>query len=111
MSLYVKMNKSQKAKEIIDYLQSSGKKPDSFSNAFPYIHHFHNKKSGDSSLEGFYSHCSLHELEGVTNLNVLKRLEIIKTKTELFLKDNPEQKISSIKYQRFAKEAVSEVPF
>ena len=105
------MNKSKHTIEIIDYLVSVGKKSDSFTDAFPYIHHFHHSGSGDASLDGFYSHCNNHELEGKTNINVLKRLEIIKVQVNLYLDENPGHKISSIKFQRFAKEAVKEVPF
>ncbi len=105
------MKKSDQAKEIIDYLKSVGKKPDSFNDAFPYMHHFHNSGSGDPSLDGFYLHCCNHELVGQTNLNVLKRLEIVKNKTVSFINENKDQKISSIKYQRFIKESINKVPF
>ena len=105
------MNFSEESIEIIDYLVSKGKKPDWFSEAFPRIHHFY-KSGGDPSLKGFYEHCKSRErdIESVTNINILKRLQIIKEKTEEFLKDNPESTISSIKFQKFAAEATDEIP-
>ena len=105
------MNYAEEAVQIIDWLNSKGKRADSLSEAFPRIHHF-NKSGGDATLESFYKYCKERErdLEGITNINVVKRLQIIKEKTESFLIDNPDKKISSIKFQAYAYEAIKIIP-
>ena len=105
------MSYSEEAIQLIDYLISKGKNPDSFSEAFPYIHHF-KKTGGDSSLEAFYRHCQARDrdLESTTNINVVKRLRLIKEKTDAFLKSNPGSTVSSMKYQKYAVEALNEIP-
>ncbi len=67
------MDESKKCLEIINFLMESGKNPDSFALAFPFIHHFR-ERGGDSSLEGFIAHCENCEIKGITNLNVYNRL-------------------------------------
>ncbi|HEY9200006.1 MAG TPA: hypothetical protein VIQ81_00290 [Gammaproteobacteria bacterium] len=105
------MNYADEAIKLIDYLNSKGKNPDSLSEAFPYIHHF-KKSGGDSSLEGFYQYCKKrkNDFGGNTNINVVKRLQVIKEKTDAFLKENPGTTISSMKFQKYAVEASNEIP-
>jgi len=105
------MNYSEISLDAIKFLEASGKKPDSFSEAFTYIHHFRNR-GGDASLEGFREHCQNHEIEGETNINVYRRLEHIRKQVEDYLSLNPDRPgISSIKYLSFAKNAVNDIPF
>jgi len=105
------INHSKDCIKIIKFLESVGRKQNSFSDAFPYIHHFR-EKGGDASLKGFNAHCENHEIEGGTNLNVYLRLQYIKVEVNKFMSKNPENTgISSIKFQGFAKSAVDEIPF
>ena len=97
------MSHSKDCIKIINFLESVGRKQNSFSDSFPYIHHFR-EKGGDASLKGFYSHCENHDIEPGTNLNVYYRLECIKNQVNTFMSQNPENTgISSIKFQGFAK--------
>jgi hypothetical protein len=105
------MSYSKECIKIIDYLVSKGKKRNSFAEAFPYIHHFRGK-IGDDSLQGFYEYCQSCEIEKPTNMNVYHRLLIIKRLTAEFIENNQSVTgVSSIKYQRFAKQSIDEVPF
>jgi hypothetical protein len=96
--------------EVIEYLMSKGRNEDSFESVFPYIHHL--RKSGSGGLKGYIDHCKDHEIVGATNRNVYLRLLIMKSQVEELINNEPEfNGVSSIKFQRFAKYAVDEVPF
>jgi hypothetical protein len=104
------LTESEKALEVIEYLMSKGKNEESFEEAFPYIHHL--RKTGSGSLKGYVDHCREHEIVGDTNRNVYLRLLIIKSQVEDLIENDPEfTGVSSIKFQRFAKLAVDEIPF
>ena len=102
--------------ETIEYLRKAGRKDDSFSEAFPYIHHF--KSSGGdgpeyaASMEGFINHCNNHELKVKTNINVCRRLLDIKQQVDDFKSTSSDfSGISSIKFQNFAIKSVEIIPF
>jgi hypothetical protein len=104
------LSDSKTALEVIEYLVSKGKNEDSFENAFPYIHHL--RKSGSGGLKGYIDHCKDHEIVGDTNRNVYLRLLIMKSKVEELINSDPDfNGVTSIKFQRFAKYAVDEIPF
>lgn len=104
------MYTSEVCLETIEYLVKEGKNKNSFSDAFPYIHHF-NERGGDASLEGFINHCKNNEIKAQTNINVCRRLIHLKQQVENFKVETTDSKISSIKYQKFANKAVEEIPF
>lgn len=101
------------ALELIDYLVSKGKRPNSFENAFPRIHHF---KGGSGSLQAHLKYIespdAVKTYSRLTNQNVALRLGLIKTYVEDFLENNPGwNEINEFKYQTFAQRAVEEIPF
>ena len=97
--------------ETIEYLRKAGRKDDSFSEAFPYIHHF-KSSGGDASMEGFINHCNNHELKVKTNINVCRRLLDIKQQVDDFKSTSSDfSGISSIKFQNFAIKSVVKIPF
>ena len=97
--------------ETIEYLRKAGKTDNSFSEAFPYIHHF-KKTGGDATMESFIDYCKVSEIKGQTNTNVCRRLLDLKQQVEEFITTIPDSPgISSIKYQNFAKNSVEKVPF
>lgn len=100
------------ALQLIDYLVSKGKRPNSFENAFPRIHHF---KGNNGSLRAHRKYLESPEAEKThlrqTNQNVVKRLELIKSFVDDFLTNNPGWKdINEFKYQTFAEKAIQSVP-
>ena len=102
----------EEALQLIDYLVSKGKRPNSFENAFPRIHHF---KGNKGSLHAHRKYLESPEAEKThsrqTNQNVVKRLELIKAFVDDFLDKNPGWKeINEFKYQTFAEKANLSVP-
>ena len=96
--------------ELINYLVSKGKKPDSFEYGFPYIHHF--RGSLKDHLKYITGPDAVSYFSSKTNQDVTRRLELIKTNVDEFLSTNPDSiGVSGIKYQRFAKQAVEQIPF
>ena len=97
--------------EIIEYLRNTGRKDDSFSEAFPYIHHFKNS-GGDASMNSFIEHCKVCEIKGQTNTNVCLRLVNIKQQVnEYKLTSSDFSGITTIKFQNFAKKSIEVIPF
>ena len=101
------------ALELIEYLVAKGKRPNSFENAFPHIHHF---KGGNGSLKAHLSYINGPDAEKTysrkTNQNIVCRLELIKSYVDEFLATNPGwDAINEFKYQAFALKAVEQVPF
>lgn len=97
--------------ETIDYLVKAGTEDDSFSEAFPYLHHFKNS-GGDASLKSFVDHCETHEIKGQTNTNVCRRLLSIKQMVdELKSTSTDVSDVTAIKFQKFAKKSVEITPF
>ncbi len=97
---------------MIEYLVIKWKRPNSFENAFPRIHHF---KGGKGSLKAHLSYAGSTDVEKTfsrpTNQNIAKRLELIKTYVDDFLTNNPGwNEINEFKYQAFAERALEQVP-
>jgi hypothetical protein len=102
-----------RALELIDYLVAKGKRPNSFENAFPRIHHF---KGGGGSLKAHLKYLNSPESAKTytrpTNQNIVRRMELIKTYVDEFLESNPAWSgINEFKYQTFADRAVEKIPF
>lgn len=105
------MTPSEHSIALMDYLISVGKNEEAFAESFPIIHHFR-ESGGNASLKGFYEHCQNHEIAEMTNMNVYRRLQSIERQTREFLLENPDHPgISFIKFQRYAKNAVADIPF
>ena len=110
------MDKSRTPEEalaLIEYLVSKGKRPNSFENAFPRIHHF---KGGSGSLQAHLKYIdgpdAAKTYSRPTNQNIVRRMELIKTYVDEFLASNPGwNEINEYKYQTFAIRAVEQVPF
>ena len=103
----------QEALQLIEYLVSKGKRPNSFENAFPRIHHF---KGNNGSLQAHLKYIESADAEKTyarqNNQNVVARLELIKSYVDEFLENNPGwNEINEFKYQTFAENAIIEVPF
>lgn len=101
------------ARKLIEYLVSKGKRPNSFENAFPRIHHF---KGNSGSLNAHLNYINgpdaAKSYSRQTNQNIVLRMEIIKEMVDDFLENNPGwDGINEFKYQTFAEEAISQVPF
>jgi len=101
------------ALELIEYLVSKGKRPNSFENAFPRIHHF---KGNSGSLEAHLKYIQGPDAAKTytrqTNQNIVRRMELIKSYVDEFLDNNPGwNEINEFKYQTFAERALEEIPF
>lgn len=101
------------ALELIEYLVAKGKRPNSFENAFPRIHHF---KGNSGSLQAHLKYIAdpdaMKTYSRQTNQNVVLRMELIKSYVDEFLENNPGwNEINEFKYQTFAEQAILEVPF
>ena len=101
------------ALQLIDYLVSKGKRPNSFENAFPRIHHF---KGNSGSLEAHLKYIqgpdAVKTYSRQTNQNIVRRMELIKSYVDEFLESNPAWTgINEFKYQTFADRAVEQIPF
>jgi len=101
------------ALELIEYLVSKGKRPNSFENTFPRIHHF---KGDSGSLKAHLKYIDGAEAVKTytrqSNQNIVRRLELIKSYTDEFLDTSPGwDSINEYKYQIFAAQAVEQVPF
>lgn len=101
------------ALELIEYLVSKGKRPNSFGNAFPLIHHFKgNGGSLEAHLNFIASPDAAKTYSRLTNQNVVRRLELIKSYVDDFLENNPGwNEINEFKYQVFAHQAIEQIPF
>ena len=110
------MDKSKtpaQALELIEYLVSKGKRPNSFENVFPRIHHF---KGKSGSLKAHLEYIDGLDDEKTycrqSNQNIVLRMELIKSYVEDFLETNPGWgTINEYKYQTFVAQAVEQVPF
>jgi hypothetical protein len=101
------------AQAFNENLVSKGKRPNSFENAFPRIHHF---KGGSGSLQAHIKFIGSPDADKTysrqTNENVVLRLELIKSYVVEFLENNPGwNEINEFKYQTFAEMSVEKVPF
>ena len=110
------MDKSKtpaQALELIEYLVSKGKRPNSFENVFPRIHHF---KGKSGSLKAHLEYIDGLDDEKTytrqSNQNIVLRMELIKSYVEDFMETNPGwDTINEYKYQTFVAQAVEQVPF
>lgn len=101
----------EQAIELIEYLVSEGKRPKSFESVFPRIHHL---KGGtmQAHLNYIKGPDAVKAYTSQTNQNVVKRMELIKSLVDEFLLANPNSDgINEFKYQKFAAQAVEQVPF
>ena len=103
----------EQALEMIEYLVSKGKRPDSFENAFPRIHHF---KGNTGTLRAHLDYIkgpdAVKTYSSQTNQNVVRRMELIKSLVDDFLAANSDSEgINEFKYQKFAAQAVEQIPF
>ena len=101
------------AMELIEYLVSKGKRPKSFENTFPRIHHF---KGGSGSLQAHLKYVEGPDAGKTysrrTNQNIVLRMELIKSYVDEFLETNPGwNAINEFKYQTFAARAIEKIPF
>ncbi len=101
------------ALELIEYLVSKGKRPNSFENAFPRIHHF---KGNSGNLAAHLKYIKSSDASKTytrqTNQNIARRMELIKSYVDDFLENNPGwNEINEFKYQTFAEQAIDEIPF
>lgn len=103
----------EEALELIDYLVSKGKRPNSFENAFPRIQQF---KGVKGSLQAHISSLEGPDAEKAclrkNTQNVIGRMELVKSYVDEFQTANPNWVgINEFKYQAFADRAVEQIPF
>jgi hypothetical protein len=108
-----KLRTPEEALELIEYLVSKGKRPNSFENAFSHLHHFKGASGSlPAHLKFIASPDAAKTYSRLTNQNIVRRLELIKSYVEEFLENNPGWNvINEFKYQVFAQKAVEQVPF
>ena len=102
----------EEALALIEYLVAKGKRPKSFENAFPRIHHF---KGASGNLQAHVKYISGADAGKTysrkTNQNIVRRLELIKSYVDEFHETNPGwDGINEFKYQTFAARALEEIP-
>ena len=100
------------ARKLIEYLVAKGKRPNSFENTFPRIHHFKGKSGSlKAHLEYIDGPDAVKTYSRQSNQNVVRRMELIKSYVDEFLETNPGwDVINEYKYQTFAAQAVEQIP-
>ena len=83
---------------LIEYLVSKGKRPDSFENVFPQIHHFNGTMK--PHINYITDPDAVEAYSGKTNQDVVSRMKLNKVYTDEFLAANPEANgINEFKYR------------
>jgi hypothetical protein len=85
-----KLRTPEEALELIEYLVLKGKRPNSFENVFPRIHHFKGRTGTlRVHLEYIKGPDAVKAYTSKTNQNVVRRMERIKSLVDDFFTANP----------------------